>query len=177
MAWIQSAQSGDWNDPDTWVGGVIPHFIEDDVEIWYDHVVTISDNVVMLNNAKMTRIFGTLHVTATGTANLGCSVDVNYSGVFSVAGLATLTRYLTVDGDMLIAAGGTINLYYSLRVYGGLSLGAGATLKIIGGMLALYEPALLELDRKEASVIGTIGLPIIDLSNAYGFAGTKLIGT
>jgi len=67
MATITSAQSGNWSDPNTWVGGVVPT-VGDDVVLSASHQVAVDVANVDINS---------LARSGTGSANLTVSINCN----------------------------------------------------------------------------------------------------
>jgi hypothetical protein len=75
---------GDWNNPATWVGGVVPDFLDN---------VTIADGATVTVNVSP--------VVASLTVGQGVSGILNFN--------AAAARNLTVNGNVTVLAGGAIN--------------------------------------------------------------------
>lgn len=108
---ITSAQSGNWSDTATWVGGVVPN-ANNNVVIAANHIVTSNVNISRMQNltieggatfryfststGTVSQIFGNLTVDTLGTFNLGTATST------------AVGRTLYVGGN--IVNGGTINM-------------------------------------------------------------------
>ncbi|MFN7313456.1 MAG: BNR-repeat neuraminidase N-terminal domain-containing protein [Bacteroidota bacterium] len=122
-ATITSAQTGNWNDPNTWVGGVVPN-ADNHVVIAAGHTVTSNVNISRMQNLTVngtfiffststvtsTQIFGNLNINAGATFNAGTS------------GSSTVGRFVYI-GEGLNNSG-TLNMgtstLHSLLFYGGI---------------------------------------------------------
>jgi hypothetical protein len=102
---IQSAQSGDWNTPATWIGGVVPPASCENVFINATHTVTVSSAACVAKSVTI-NVNGTLTV-ASGDLTVGCTLNNNYlsiNGTLSVTG-----GTLTVNGNLSSNLGSTFN--------------------------------------------------------------------
>lgn len=191
MATITSAQSGNWTDGSTWVGGSTPDLTAADfVQIAAGHTVTIEaeDDLlysgphgdVNIQTGGTLVIYGSLTLVSqsmTFAANFfnsgECYVQAGgqLTQIVEQDGATMFSMYgnLYVDGEVqLISQAGSYEI--SAYVEGLLMLGEGTlsmsgpsmvTLQIIGGRVVQ--------SRREGQLLRG-GVPVLDATGAYGFA-------
>jgi uncharacterized repeat protein (TIGR01451 family) len=125
---IQSAASGTWLTPATWVGNIPPGTL-DTVQINNTHTVTLTANAAC----------GALTVSSGGTANVGTST-LTVNGAATVNGAVTGTGSLTLSGTATLDGSGTfapqvtiqgirtVQSSANLAFNGGMTVQGGATL-------------------------------------------------
>ncbi|MBP6334745.1 MAG: hypothetical protein KA444_04670 [Bacteroidia bacterium] len=103
-ATINSATSGNWNDPATWVGGVVPRSV-DDVHIVNGQSVVVNANIARCQNLSVS---GTLSYSTTTTHLLHIfgNLSINVGGAFNAFN-ATSGRRVYLGGNFTNA--GTAN--------------------------------------------------------------------
>jgi hypothetical protein len=127
---ITSAQTGNWADPATWVGGVIPNS-NNNVVIAASHVVTSNVNISRMQDLTVngggsflyfstatntvSQIFGNLTIDTLGSFNIGTS------------GSSAVSRWLYVGGNL--SNNGTLNMGTS----------TAATLYLTGGTPGVFS--------------------------------------
>lgn len=82
MATITSAQSGYWNAPGTWQGGVVPDLTVDDVVIAANHTVTTDGSALTLSANRTITVFGELKLETPLTVEGNASIDVHGSSLY-----------------------------------------------------------------------------------------------
>jgi hypothetical protein len=114
VATIISAQSGYWDDPATWVGGVIPNLAVDDVVVADYHVVTGDASSLTLYSGRF------ITIQSYGVLELGTQLTVESGASVYVEGGLYIYAYLEVQGYVQVAAGGWLDGYGTVGVlYGG----------------------------------------------------------
>ncbi len=141
---ITSAQSGNWSDPLTWVGGVVPN-ANNNVIIAATHTVTSNVNISRMQDltingggsflyfstslSTVSQIFGNLTIDATGTFNLGTSTstavgrwlyvggNVTVNGTMNMGTSTTSVLYLTGGTPSVINNSGTLTNGYIPGIY------------------------------------------------------------
>lgn len=133
---ITSAASGDWNDPTTWVGTIVPSSI-DQVTIAAGHTISAmsgSSNAASLtiNATGILNIDGGILVvggtSAAGVSNSG-TVNINSGSLNIGAPGANNRRFTNASGGTLNVTGGDLN------VYGNVAINNGSNLNQSGGLI------------------------------------------
>lgn len=118
---ITSAQSGDWDDPNTWNGGIIPDNGNSTlVSVAAGHIVTVSSNETVINllitsnvNSRLI-ISETGQLDITGTLTLGTTAN---RGRAEIAGILQMSDGSTIANGsplrLIIQNGGTYRLNYT----------------------------------------------------------------
>src|SRR3990167_3153855 len=158
---INSAQTGDFNDTNTWVGGAVPT-TGDAANVLNTHTVTLKQNQGMAElriNTGGTLVGGGFLVTlTTGTGNTGIyQNDGTLSGVMDLTIVSATTKSFQMGGtgfvrnfNVSVGAGntltngaGAVNWYVSkLDAFSGTLSGAGRTI-IVEGTTTVYNGAIL----------------------------------
>jgi len=102
---IQTAQSGPWEDPNTWVGGVVPTCSSNYATILNGHTVTVNGSVANCGNLTI-NTGGTLTVSG-NTLTVGCTYNNNSltnNGTLNVSG-----GTLAVNGNINNASTSTFS--------------------------------------------------------------------
>lgn len=149
---VQSAQSGPWEDPNSWVGGVVPSCAS--AMIMNGHTITVSAASGTVNAGATLQINsgGTLIVSG-GTLNAGCTNNnnaLNNSGTLTVSG-GTLNingSLNNASGSSFTQSGGAINVDGNNAGVTATSVATGtplvtfasSTLTLSGGTLTIVDP-------------------------------------
>jgi tRNA G46 methylase TrmB len=148
---VMTAQSGDWNDGSTWVGGVVPTACQDAV-IKTGHAVTVTTgnqvagNIVINSTGSLAISAGTLTAACSGTN----SVAVNNSGTLSVTG-GTFTvngNVNSLSGSTFSQTGGNIVIDGNNNGASSISVATGtpifwlqtSSVTLSGGTLTIVDP-------------------------------------
>jgi hypothetical protein len=140
---ITSAQSGNWSNPTTWVGGIVPT-ANNHVVIDSTHTVTSNVNISRMQDLTInggtfiyfstatntvSQIFGNLTISGGGTFNLGTSLssavgrwlyvggNLTNNGILNMGTSTTATLYLTGGSPSVLANNGTITNSYIPSIY------------------------------------------------------------
>ena len=114
MATITSAQSGYWDDPDTWVGGVVPDLYNDDVVVADCHSVTMYSGPLTLAYGRE------ITISQYGMLELWYDLMVESGASIYVQGGLAVSSYLAVEGYVQVAGTGWLDDYGTVAVlYGG----------------------------------------------------------
>lgn len=141
-----TAQSGNWNDPSTWVGGVVPlpganitiqsnHIISADVVVSVNNLTIAADGELHMNafplTAALVSLGGTLNL-GTGTHALGSLTDNGGTGKLIAENATTAALIGTLTGDFFdtpsnkVIFGGILSYALPVRDYPTLQvIGAG----------------------------------------------------
>jgi hypothetical protein len=117
MATIWSAQSGYWDDPDTWQGGVVPDLSVDDVVVASYHTVTADGSSLTLAGGR------TITIEAYGVLELGTQLTVESGASVYVQGGLYVYAYVEVRGYLQVDSGGWLDDAGGLAVLYGGSVG------------------------------------------------------
>ena len=117
MATIWSAQSGYWDDPDTWQGGVVPDLSVDDVVVASYHTVTADGSSLTLAGGR------TITIEGYGVLELGTQLTVESGASVHVQGGLYVYAYVDMQGYLLVDAGGWLDDAGGLAVLYGGSVG------------------------------------------------------
>lgn len=131
-----SAASGNWNDPATWVGGVVPTNV-DLTTIDATHTVTVNSGTSTTSTLSINAT-GTLNVTG-GSLNIGgtATTGVTNAGTVNISGGALQIgaagsnnrRFANNSGGTLTVSNG------SMTVYGNVAINTGSNLNQSGGTI------------------------------------------
>jgi hypothetical protein len=140
---ITSAQSGNWSNPTTWVGGIVPT-ANNHVVIDSTHTVTSNVNISRMQDLTInggtfiyfstatntvSQIFGNLTISGGGTFNLGTSTstsvsrwlyvggNINNYGILNMGTSTAATLYLTGGASSVFSNNGTITNNYISSIY------------------------------------------------------------
>jgi len=126
---IQSAQSGNWSSPSTWVGGSVPG-PSDDVTITANHTITVDVPVVI---SQLTMSTGTLQGSQSFTVNGNVTMS---GGWYGLVGTNSISGNVTITGGSFDHGSGTrsVNIAGNLTMSNGyLGYGAGTGSITVGG--------------------------------------------
>jgi hypothetical protein len=111
-AQIKSAQTGNWGDASTWIGGVVPG-PADNVQVDTPHVVTVVGNSAVCNDLV---VKGYVYMDGTSTDNsltINGSVTVDSTGRFRSSGItpaALRVQHITVKKNLTVYTGGSFDM-------------------------------------------------------------------
>jgi len=169
LALILSAQSGDWFNPNTWVGHVIPDMFDDDVRIQWGHTVSLYTFLDVYNTLQ---VDGTLLIDLYGCMFMGGYLQV--MGTLDTAGY--LEAYGDVDlyGTMIIRK--DVVLEGTAWLEGMVTITGGGRIYISDWIpIQLTGWATVLFDRREGGIFNWWDLHrVIDFTKAYGFAAPHL---
>ena len=149
MALIWSAQSGDWDESSTWVGGTVPDLSVDDVIIAGGHGVTMDwTNRTLTSGREITvEQYATLEVYYELTVENGASLYVD--GGLYVSAYINMQGYMVIGGDgwlddygsVAVVYGGTVDAYGAINVgaYCNFDLVYGSSLHVYGSFYQDYS--------------------------------------
>jgi hypothetical protein len=135
MATITSAQSGDFSDPATWVGGVVPgvgdvavaatgHVIVIDVDVTVDQVTTTGGTFTLTDGVTLTATNATAGVLGAATGIGAVTMDLNAPDSATIVGNV---RGGGIASSWGVQFTGTGSLTINGQVTGGTFAGADAT--------------------------------------------------
>jgi hypothetical protein len=135
VATITSAQSGDFSDPATWVGGVVPgvgdvavaatgHVIVIDVDVTVDQVTTTGGTFTFADGVTLTATNATAGVLGAATGIGAVTMDLNAPDSATIIGNV---RAGSIASSWGVEFTGTGSLTISGQVTGGTFAGADAT--------------------------------------------------
>lgn len=145
---ITSTASGNWSNPATWVGGIIPHYLSE-VNIATGHVVTVDVSSIFIPSIVVN---GTVDFNAAAVRNFTVTgnLTVNAGGTFStVPTTGTSARQLFVNGNVL--NNGTMDLSTNATI-----LALGGTAQTLGGTGTFTNGTIREIQSNGL----TINMPI-----------------
>lgn len=181
---ITSAQTGNWSDGNTWVGGVVPGSAND-VIIAASHTVTLNMSGITVNSLTVNAT-GVFTISASNT--LTVSQNVSNSGTINNSGNAGLRigNNLTNNGTMtgavnsILSVGGTQlqnngSLQTSFLYFATPSLGVSNTLQTVSGSGA-FTIVNIQLQKTGGATV-TLNVPLIVTNlNMGGGSGYLVIG-
>ncbi|MEK7414153.1 MAG: hypothetical protein AAB263_12635, partial [Planctomycetota bacterium] len=175
---IVSAQTGNWDDVATWVGGVVPA-VTDEVTIASNHAVdlngadrtadslTFSGGGSVTGANTLTLTSGGVYVNGTGAPTISSNLDFgaadgiitqNSSGTLTVSGIISGSGHLNIIGAGTVSLGGTNTVG-----------GAGKTVNVGSSTLILAADANLG----DAANTLVLGGSVLQLGN--GFTSARAI--
>ncbi|WP_073000760.1 HYR domain-containing protein [Mariniphaga anaerophila] len=144
---ISTSAGGNWNDPTTWVGGVVPG-IGDNVTIASGATVTVNTNAfcddILIESGGILEHGGafTLQVngnwTNNGTYNGGTNGIVEFAGANSATIIGT-----TTFEEVIVSKGSLSN---RLNINGNVTIGSGGSLTLNGGLITIGSGNSLSLN-------------------------------
>jgi len=188
MATIWSAQSGYWDAPDTWQGGVVPDLSVDDVVIAAYHTVTADGSSLALASGRTITIegYGVLELGTQLTVESGASVYVQ--GGLYVYAYVEVRGYLQVDsggwlddaGGLAVLYGGSVDVSGSVHVapYAYFDVVYGSSLHVYGSFYQdwsaysnLYQGAYVSLESGGSAYFdGNLNVDDYSTFRVYGIA-------
>ncbi|GEM_PF-2389452 len=138
---ITSAQTGNWNSPSTWVGGVVP-VATDSVIIAAGHTVTVNGPTSIVNlTINSTGVLANGGFALTVTGNLTVNGTLSGTGSTTLNGVSKTidgTGAVTSTGTLTISTGGkTIPLTASLTFSGTIAITGAITVTNSGTITTL----------------------------------------
>ncbi|GMV98446.1 MAG: hypothetical protein AMXMBFR83_27960 [Phycisphaerae bacterium] len=124
MATIISAQSGYWDDPTTWVGGVVPDLYTDDVVVADYHTVTADGSSLTLANGRL------ITIESDGMLELGTQLTVESGATVYVHGGLHVYAYIEVQGYLQVDTYGWVDDYGGVAVLYGGTVDAGGSVYV-----------------------------------------------
>jgi YVTN family beta-propeller protein len=134
---IYSAQSGNWNDPASWLGGIVP--------VAANNAIILSTHNILVNGPQYANSL---------TIKKGGSISMS-SGTLSVSNIMDIAGTLTQNG-------GNLNITTKLLISGTATFNSGSTLWVLASLndgLTIYSSGVLLLNG------GTITLGLGGLNN------------
>ena len=131
---ITSAQSGNWTDTATWVGGVVP---------------VAADYVIVASGHNLT--FALTAATTLGGLNVQSGATLTVTGNFTFS-LGNVSPFSNIAGDLTIT--GT-----SSRTFGNLTVAGSGTISSTGGATSIASTTTLPWVNDGTITITTLGYP------------------
>ena len=153
---ITSAQSGNWTDTTTWVGGVVP---------------VATDYVIIATGHNLT--FALVANTTLGSLNIQSNASLTVSGNFTFT-MGSVSPYSNIAGSLTIT--GTAS-----RTFGNLTVASTGSISSTGGATSVSSSTPLPWVNNGTVVLTTLGLPTgktVDNNGTFSCAmGSTSVGT
>jgi hypothetical protein len=158
---ILSAQSGDWTNPATWVGGIVPDLTADDVVI--GHSVAIpSGSALSLAGGR------SLEVQSGAQLSIGDNFMHEAGSWINLAGSLSIQSGVMLDGygELTVSSGGWLDCHGTLFFEAGNSPVLGGDLQVFSGG-TIYLLASTSLSINGSLTIESGGYVGVDSSSLY----------
>ncbi|SFE75745.1 beta strand repeat-containing protein, partial [Sunxiuqinia elliptica] len=142
-----SASSGNWSNPTSWSGGVVPG-ASDDVVITAGTTILVDANTtcqsITIESGGILQIANSITLTLTGDWTNSGSFDAGTSGVVEFTGSTSSTISGTTTFEELIIS--KDNLSIPITITGNVTVSSGGNLTLTGGLIQVNSLASLKLD-------------------------------
>ncbi len=157
-----SASSGNWSDPTSWTGGVVPG-ANDDVVIAAGTTILVDANTtcqsITIESGGILQIANSITLTLTGDWTNSGSFDAGTSGIVEFTGSTSSTISGTTAFEELIIS--KDNLSIPITITDDVTVSSGGNLTLTGGLIQVNSGASLNLDySNQLTIPATAGFEV-----------------
>ncbi len=142
-----SASSGNWSNPTSWSGGVVPG-ANDDVVIAAGTTILVDANTtcqsITIESGGILQVANSITLTLTGDWTNSGSFNAGTSGIVEFTGSTSSTISGTTAFEELIIS--KDNLSIPITITGNVTVSSGGNLTLTGGLIQVNSLASLKLD-------------------------------